>query len=65
MARLTKEQIQEMADRAEARSADLPADDAEWKRGFDEMCDQAKRDHDRDSGVYEAENCAPGAVVRS
>jgi hypothetical protein len=28
---------------------------AEWERGFNERCDEAKRDHDRDSGVYEAE----------
>jgi len=59
MARFTKEQTQEMADRAEARSAGEAAVvteyGEEWERGFYETCDQAKRDHDRDSGVYEAE----------
>jgi hypothetical protein len=27
----------------------------EWERAFYEKCDQAKREHDRDSGVYQAE----------
>jgi hypothetical protein len=27
----------------------------EWERAFYEKCDQAKREHDRDSGVYRAE----------
>jgi hypothetical protein len=29
--------------------------DAEWEAGFNETCDKAKREHDRDSGVYRAE----------
>jgi predicted DNA-binding protein (UPF0251 family) len=45
MARPTKEQIEQMADRAEARSAGLLDDDeAEWERGFDETCDKAVRE---------------------
>ena len=39
MARLTKEQIKQMADRAQARSDGASHDDdAEWERGFDETC---------------------------
>ena len=52
MARPTKEEIKATADRAEARSAGiLDDDDAEWERGFNDTVEQAKRDHDRDSGV--------------
>ena len=50
-------QIKAAADRAEARSrgiVDEPYGE-DWERGFNDKCDQAKRDHDRDSGVYEAE----------
>jgi putative DNA primase/helicase len=54
MARLTKEQIKQMADRAEARSHGAADDsDAEWERGFDETCDKAWRERSRE--IYEAE----------
>jgi hypothetical protein len=55
MARLSKAQVKLKADRAEARSRGEAAYDAEWERSFYEKCDAAKHDHDRDSGVYEAE----------
>lgn len=56
MARPTKEEIKAAADRAEARSAGVLNDDeAEWERGFNETVEQTKRDHDRDSGIYQAE----------
>jgi len=50
MARLSKEQIKQMADRAQARSDD---DDAEWERGFDQTCEKAKIERNRE--IYEAE----------
>ena len=50
MARLSKEQIKQMADPAQARS---DGDDAEWERGFDETCEKAKIERNRE--IYEAE----------
>jgi hypothetical protein len=51
-ARPTKEQIKQMADRAEARSdGAIDDDDAEWERGFNETCDKAMRSRE----IIEAE----------
>ena len=54
MARLTKAQIKQIADRAQARSNGASDDDdAEWERGFDETCEKARRERNRE--IIEAE----------
>jgi putative DNA primase/helicase len=54
MARVTKEQIKQMADRTEARAHGIADDDdAEWERGFDETCEKVRREHSRE--IIEAE----------
>jgi hypothetical protein len=53
-AQLTKAQIKQMADRAQARSDGASDDDdAEWERGFDETCEKARRERNRE--IIEAE----------
>jgi hypothetical protein len=53
--RLSKQQVKEMADRAEARSRGTPEEPygEEWEAGFDEACEKAKRERSRE--IIEAE----------